>query len=248
MWAKGLPKSAKSVRPTTDLARGAHLCVQGGTDRMLEILDAAQGQDVSVSALWIQDWSGQIKTAFGTRVFWNWRWNETWYPLLDVMIQDLDQRRGVKVLGYVTAHLNTAGDVYATAADRDDYWLTKDEESGGGRLLQDFGEFTVATVDLLSPPADCNCLNAGRTWYKQLITENLLGLGFAGWMADFGEYTPTSARSRFGSRWWGPAHSGEILHQGPSAFLLLMAHVVFFIMEAAKQHLFFIQQIILYCI
>ncbi len=43
-----------------------------------------------------QDWSGKIATAFGTRVFWNWRWNQTWYPLLDVMIKDLDERRGVK--------------------------------------------------------------------------------------------------------------------------------------------------------
>jgi alpha-glucosidase len=76
-----------------------HLSVlycQGGTDRMLEVLDAAEGQNVAVAALWIQDWSGKIATAFGTRVFWNWRWNQTWYPLLDVMIKDLDERRGVK--------------------------------------------------------------------------------------------------------------------------------------------------------
>lgn len=28
-----------------------------------------------ISAMWIQDWSGKIQTNFGTRVFWNWRWN-----------------------------------------------------------------------------------------------------------------------------------------------------------------------------
>ncbi len=28
---------------------------QGGTDRMLEVLDAAEGQNVAVAALWIQD-------------------------------------------------------------------------------------------------------------------------------------------------------------------------------------------------
>ena len=57
----------------------------------------AQGQDVRVAALWIQDWSGKITTTFGSRVFWNWRWNETWYPALDVLIKDLDERRGIKV-------------------------------------------------------------------------------------------------------------------------------------------------------
>ena len=37
--------------------------------------------------MWIQDWSGKIVTDFGTRVFWNWRWNETWYPNLDTVIR-----------------------------------------------------------------------------------------------------------------------------------------------------------------
>ncbi len=41
----------------------------------------------AVSGLWIQDWSGKIVTDLGTRVFWNWRWNETWYPDLDTVIQ-----------------------------------------------------------------------------------------------------------------------------------------------------------------
>ena len=121
------------------------------------------------------------------------------------------------MLGYVTAHLNTDGDVYANVSAHNDYWLTVE---GGQRLIQDFGEFSVATVDLLTPPPDCNCLNEGRSWYKQLIRENLLGLGLAGWMADFGEYTPTAARSRFASRWWGEEHGGEVLHQGSGTFFL----------------------------
>ena len=38
-----------------------------GTDRMLDILHQAQENDVAVSGLWIQDWSGKITTEFGTR-------------------------------------------------------------------------------------------------------------------------------------------------------------------------------------
>ena len=37
---------------------GAILGVQGGTDRMLEILRNAQENDVAVTGMWIQDWSG----------------------------------------------------------------------------------------------------------------------------------------------------------------------------------------------
>ena len=45
-----------------------------------------------------------------------------------------------------------------------------------------------------------------------MIRENVLDLGFAGWMADFGEYTPVEARTQFPARWWGEDR-GEILHQ-----------------------------------
>ena len=38
-----------------------------------------------------------------------------------------------------------------------------------------------------------------RDNYKTMIKENVLDLGIAGWMADFGEYTPLEARTRCGS-------------------------------------------------
>jgi len=45
-----------------------------------------------------------------------------------------------------------------------------------------------------------------------LIKQNLIDFGFAGWMADFGEYTPMGATSKYADRWWG-MESGEVLHQ-----------------------------------
>ena len=56
--------------------------------------------------MWIQDWSGKITTDFGTRVFWNWRWNETWYPDLDFVVKELDDQ-GVKVTVYLTGRFAT---------------------------------------------------------------------------------------------------------------------------------------------
>ena len=109
---------------------------------------------------------------------------------------------------YITAHLNIDGEVYKNCS-QNNYWLT---EENGERLLQDFGQFTIGTVDIIRPSPDCNCINVGRGWYKDLMKENLVNFGFAGWMADFGEYTPTSARSSFADRWWGNQH-GEVLHQ-----------------------------------
>jgi len=186
---------------------GAILGVQGGTDTMLMRLEDARAHGIQVAGMWIQDWSGKIVTDFGTRVFWNWRWNETWYPNLDTVIRDLDAE-GVKVTAYVTAHLNVEGDVYAEAA-AEDHWL---KFENGSQLQQDYGHFTVATVDVVEVPQDCNCINTARIWYKDLIKKNLIDFGFAGWMADFGEYTPMGATTKYADRWWG-MESGEVLHQ-----------------------------------
>ena len=91
---------------------GAILGVQGGTDRMLDILRQAQDNEVAVSGLWIQDWSGKITTEFGTRVFWNWRWNSTWYPNLDQVIANLKEENDIRVTAYITPHLNNEGDIF----------------------------------------------------------------------------------------------------------------------------------------
>ena len=48
--------------------------------QMLDILQSLRKNGVSVNGLWIQDWSGSIKTSFGKRVFWNWRWDQVKYP------------------------------------------------------------------------------------------------------------------------------------------------------------------------
>lgn len=186
---------------------GAILGVQGGTERMLEILDRAKNAQVAVSGLWIQDWSGKIVTEFGSRVFWNWQWNSTWYPDLDVVIQDL-LNEDIRVTAYITPHLNTDGSIYKELEDSQ-YWLTSNDDSS--TLIQDFGQFNVSTVDILKQDPECNCLNPARIWYKELIKSNLIGMGFSGWMADFGEYTPTHGSTHFDGRWWGN-EAGEILH------------------------------------
>ena len=48
--------------------------------QMLSRYEEARDAGVDVSGLWIQDWSGTIQTLLGYRVYWNWRWNETYYP------------------------------------------------------------------------------------------------------------------------------------------------------------------------
>ncbi len=69
----------------------------------------------------------------------------------------------------------------------------------------------VTTVDLIRP--ETGDTTDAREYYKDLMATNILDLGISGWMADFGEYTPTEARSRQAADWWGQQDQEEILHQ-----------------------------------
>ena len=47
---------------------------------MLSRYNNSLQNNVPVSALWIQDWAGELKTSFGSRLFWNWAWDPARYP------------------------------------------------------------------------------------------------------------------------------------------------------------------------
>ena len=48
--------------------------------QLLGYVKQAEETGLSVCGFWIQDYSGQITTVFGDRVFWNWCWDPEHYP------------------------------------------------------------------------------------------------------------------------------------------------------------------------
>ena len=158
---------------------GVIIGLQGGTSRMLELKEFAQNHGVKVSGIWIQDWVGKFKTSFGSRLFWDWVWDEAWYPRLPEVIKELKED-GIRVLAYVTPHMRDDGKLFPIMQSKG--FLAKDAE--GNTHLQDFGEFNCATVDLSNPEAE--------EFYSEYIREIMVEkVGFSGWMADFGEYVST---------------------------------------------------------
>ena len=60
-------------------------------------------------------------------------------------------------------------------------------DADGETYRVDFGEFHCGILDLTS--------EAACRWYaRRIIQDNVLDLGIAGWMADFGEYLPIDAK------------------------------------------------------
>ena len=158
--------------------RGLWLGVQGGTERATEMERRCRAHGVDLSAVWIQDWEGKRVTSFGKRLQWDWRWNRDLYPGLDRVIrEDTD----TAWMGYINPYLVEGGVLFQEAAERG-YFVKRGD---GSDYLFDFGEYDCGVVDLTMPEA--------FEWYKNVIKTNLIGLGFRGWMADFGEYLPADA-------------------------------------------------------
>ncbi|MGC8517064.1 MAG: alpha-glucosidase [Steroidobacteraceae bacterium] len=172
---------------------GAIIGLKDGT-RSFERLEKIEAQGAAVAGLWCEDWVGVRQTGFGTRLFWDWKWNAERYPRLPERIAEL-RKRGIRFLGYVNPYLCTDGSLYpqASAAGFLVRRIDRDEP-----YLVDFGEFVCGMVDFTQAEA---C-----TWFAEhIIGRNLIDFGLSGWMADFGEYLPVDVRLASGV-------AGEIAH------------------------------------
>lgn len=188
----GAPDHASLVRRLSDLfgrapsppawaMRGAIIGLKDGENgfaRLQRILDAG----AAVSGLWCEDWAGVRETSFGTRLFWDWRWSERRYPRLPERIAEL-ARRDIRFLAYANPYLATDGTLYPEALARNLFA----RDAGGGPYNVDFGEFEAGVVDFTNP-------EAGAWFAERILMREMLDLGIAGWMADFGEYLPTDTR------------------------------------------------------
>jgi len=167
---------------------GAVVGLQGGTDRVREILQRLQSLDAPVAAVWLQDWVGQRKTSFGTQLWWNWELDRDHYPDWDSLVESM-KRKNIRLMTYINPFV--CDDVGLKKNHRRNLFR---EAAEGGYLVENrdgepyevkISDFSAGLVDLTNPGA--------RSWIKDLIKEELIGNGASGWMADFGEGLPYDA-------------------------------------------------------
>lgn len=168
--------------------QGAIVGLQGGTEKVRrevhELLDAG----AEISAVWIQDWTGQRTTSFGDRLWWTWQLDAGRYPGWSELVADL-AAQGIRTTTYVNPFLTDADpkddpairNLWAEA--RAAGHLVADSDGEVYRLDQ--GDFDAGLVDLTDP--------AARRWFAEVIAEEVLGEGVDGFMADFGEGLPFDA-------------------------------------------------------
>ena len=168
----------RAPAPPEWIHEGMILGVQGGTEAVAKKYRDARNAGVAVSALWAQDWEGKRETSFGRQLMWDWKYDAELYPNLPETIAAY-KKEGVRVLGYINPYLALEGDLYAEATKKG-YCVKR---RSGEDYYVPITTFSVAIVDLSNPDA--------YEWLKGVIKENMIGIGLAGWMADFGEYLPT---------------------------------------------------------
>lgn len=167
---------------------GAIVGLQGGTEFVKEVWEELQARDTPISAFWLQDWVGTRTTSFGDQLWWNWELDRDQYPGWEQLVADLNDA-GVDVLGYLNPYLADVSkkedvdrNLFAEAA-ANGYLV---ENPDGEPYMLPITDFSVGIVDLTNPDA--------VQWYKMVIEDNVIGNGFRGWMADFGEGLPFDAQ------------------------------------------------------
>lgn len=164
---------------------GAVVGMQGGTQRVRQVLARLEAHDVPVSAFWLQDWVGQRRTSFGKQLWWSWQLDAERYPGWHDMVAYLEQR-DIRLLTYVNPFL-----VPTEGAGR--RALFEEAEQAGYLVRQADGtpylipntSFSAGMLDLSNP--------AARQWMLDVLRDEVINVGASGWMADFGEALPYDA-------------------------------------------------------
>lgn len=184
-------------------AYGTWLGLQGGKEKVTKVVDEAIKAGNPISALWIQDWVGRRVTNFGDQLKWRWYAQETSeftdsegkpepsYPDFKKFTQEMD-KKGVKVLGYINSFLADTNPKIKDDPFRNPMleeakkkgYLVKNQK-GEDYLIETVG-FPAYLIDFTNPEA--------YKWTKEIIKKNMIDVGLAGWMADFGEWLPFDAK------------------------------------------------------
>lgn len=176
--------------------KGAIIGFMGGSEFVEEIDEVLSAENTPISAYWLQDWVGQRKTEFGTRLWWNWDLDidlyDKWFEFKDEM-----KSRGIKLLGYINPFLTdvTEQETETQRIDllreaRDNNYVLVDDS--GKPIMIDSGGFDAALIDLSNPSA--------KNWLKNYLLNVSEIYGFDGWMADFGEAVPFNAQPFSGEK------------------------------------------------
>lgn len=159
---------------------GAIVASQGGWIRVDTLIERIKRKNGAITAIWSQDFSGALRTKFGSQVYWNWQHDPSLYPDAKNKIQSL-REQGIRFLGYINPFLKEHAPLYQEAMKAGYLVMNQQHQP----YLVKSTTFNAGLIDLTNPLA--------YMWTKTLIQKEMIDMGLSGWMVDFGEYLPTDA-------------------------------------------------------
>jgi alpha-glucosidase (family GH31 glycosyl hydrolase) len=133
-----------------------------------------------------------------SRLWWNWENDENLYPTWSDFVQALRDRHNIRTLAYINpflANVSTKADGYrnnlyleATAAR----FMIQNATTNGNSVISSGPGLDAGILDLTNP--------AARSWFRNVMVDQVWSANISGFMTDFGEYTPVYPDTRFADR------------------------------------------------
>jgi alpha-glucosidase (family GH31 glycosyl hydrolase) len=183
---------------------GAVLGIQGGQSKVNGIIEQGLKLDCPVAAVWLQDWSGTHSQSVSymslnvSRLWWNWESDSKLYPTWDKFVQALRDDHNVRTLAYINPFL-------ANVSSKPDGYNTNlyEEATHFGYMIQNSTTNDTSVISS-GPGLDAGILDltnpAARSWFKEVLLDQVWSANISGFMTDFGEYTPIYKDTRFANK------------------------------------------------
>jgi alpha-glucosidase (family GH31 glycosyl hydrolase) len=164
--------------------RGAIVGLEGGTQKVENIIRKIIAHNVTIGAIWLQDWVDIKKTLEGDRLCWCWTLERNHYPGWDDMTQNWKRKHNIRVLTYVNPYFSLfENNTLQIEGDKKGFFV-KNRKNESYAIYS--GSIKFNMLDTTNPGA--------RRWMINIIKRNMLNeTGVSGWMADFGEHLPTDS-------------------------------------------------------
>jgi len=160
-----------------------------GPSHVRKVMNDCRKNQIPCGAIWSEDWCwvSPITMIYSDKI--EWKLNRQRYPDYEQLAKDLHEQ-GFRFLSYFAPYLGVKTRGFKEGAEKG--FLAKDNEGKAAVFYWLIAR--VGEPDLTNPQA--------REWWQKNFFQKSADLGADGWMHDFSEYTPASAKFADGRDGW----------------------------------------------